>query len=633
MRCWLVGLSLLGVVWVLAGCGGDDSEPASSAGPPQSAAPSPAPPPPPAPPAPVLSAPASPGTESPAEPDLPAEDPTDVAPEDREEQSLANLEQLGEAMDQYAQKHKRLPAAAVCDARGRPLLSWRVALLPFLDEKQLFEEFELDQPWDSPHNRPLASRMPKVFKTPGGPAAPRTCYLVPVGPGTMFSQREGMRPGLVRDGMDNTLAIVEADADRAVIWTRPEDWQFIPAQPASGLGSLRNDGFLAAAGDAEAYKIPATLEPQVLRAVFTCTGREPIELAALVGRSGDGDGAPAVPSPTGLLARAREAMAAGRETDGLRYLLADAVVRADEEVIGSLRWSPGLKRPMLAARWGIALPGKPPEKKPVLQPRAGFNPEDHGLSDDFVPNPGMHQPRPAEVAGSLDRNPLEFWKESVDGPLIERLQTRVEQDFFGGWFQAFDKPPPAEESVQRSPGMVVMRIDDPMALRETAAREGLDLVLVAVMGAKPTRNGPPQTLYVLRIFDVSKDRAIWTSKPLSNLRVAAAKAAGDGGADPAGEFVDRMLKYVDAQLKLVEMPSINHEAAVRRAESLVGQRFDDPLLTLMELRYYQSKGLLTPEELAEYYTKILGPGDGPLLATGTEAQRRLIVERWLPREP
>ena len=94
-------------------------------------------------------------------------------------------------MVRFGETHGHLPAAAIQDREGRPLLSWRVAILPFIDQKDLYEEFRLDESWDSPHNAKLVERMPDVFASPAKPAekSGETRYLAPVGPGTIFAAR------------------------------------------------------------------------------------------------------------------------------------------------------------------------------------------------------------------------------------------------------------------------------------------------------------------------------------------------------------------------------------------------------------------------------------------------------------
>src|SRR5262249_31991555 len=140
-------------------------------------------------------------------------------------QSASNLKQLGFAMHNYHDTHGRLPPAVVHGADGKPVLSWRVLLLPFIEEHALFKQFHLDEPWDSPHNIRLLPQMPIIFKPFGGSAPPEsntTFYQVFVGKGTAFDGREGLRfDEDFPNGIANTFLIVEAGT--AVPWTKPED--------------------------------------------------------------------------------------------------------------------------------------------------------------------------------------------------------------------------------------------------------------------------------------------------------------------------------------------------------------------------------------------------------------------------
>src|SRR5262249_52947907 len=146
--------------------------------------------------------------------------------------------------------NKRFPAAAIVDKDGKPLLSWRVAILPYLDEKELYEQFHLDEPWDSEHNRKLIDRMPAVYTNPElGALGQKTVYLAPAGDGTMFADKKGMTLKSIVDGTSNTIMLVEADADHAVEWTKPDDLKFDPKQPTAGLTGIRPGAFLALFAD------------------------------------------------------------------------------------------------------------------------------------------------------------------------------------------------------------------------------------------------------------------------------------------------------------------------------------------------------------------------------------------------
>jgi hypothetical protein len=79
--------------------------------------------------------------------------------------SQNNLKQLGIAIHSYHDVHGFLPTD-VRDADGKPLLSWRVLLLPYLEQEPLYRRFKLDEPWDSENNKPLLALMPEVLRSP-----------------------------------------------------------------------------------------------------------------------------------------------------------------------------------------------------------------------------------------------------------------------------------------------------------------------------------------------------------------------------------------------------------------------------------------------------------------------------------
>lgn len=159
----------------------------------------------------------------------------------RRAQSSNNLKQIALAMMQFEGQYKYFPAAATYDASGKPLLSWRVFILPYLgpEEGKLYEQFKLDEPWDSPHNRALIEKMPAVFAHAGlsGPQyAGKTVYLAPVGDQTLINAKQGSRLADCTDGTANTVMLVEASPENAVEWTRPQDLTIDSANPLAGMG-------------------------------------------------------------------------------------------------------------------------------------------------------------------------------------------------------------------------------------------------------------------------------------------------------------------------------------------------------------------------------------------------------------
>jgi hypothetical protein len=77
-------------------------------------------------------------------------------------QSQNNLKQIGIAIHNYHDTNNKMPADIV-DKDGKAILSWRVLLLPYLEEEPLYKEFKLDEPWDSKTNKALIERIPKTF--------------------------------------------------------------------------------------------------------------------------------------------------------------------------------------------------------------------------------------------------------------------------------------------------------------------------------------------------------------------------------------------------------------------------------------------------------------------------------------
>lgn len=208
--------------------------------------------------------------------------PLEMARQDaRRSHSMNNLKRIGIAMHLYQDKYKQFPTPASYDASGRPLLSWRVHLLPFLDQEDLYKRFHLDEPWDSEHNRQLIAEMPPVYRSPmlGDAEAGRTSYVVPVGEGTMFPGGKGTTFKDVPDGMSNTIMAVEVDPEKAVVWTSPEDLPFDPAQPARGLGGPYPAGVEALVGDGAIRMIPQEMlnDLEMLRRLFLINDRQPVK--------------------------------------------------------------------------------------------------------------------------------------------------------------------------------------------------------------------------------------------------------------------------------------------------------------------------------------------------------------------
>jgi prepilin-type processing-associated H-X9-DG protein len=197
----------------------------------------------------------------------------------RRAQCVNNLKQIALAYHNYASANGAFPAPALTDKDGKPLLSWRVAILPYIDEATLYNKFKLDEPWDSPNNKPLINQMPNVYMCPSRSRAEpnTTTYRVFVGPGALFQKGQGTALADITDGTSNTIMVVEAK--EAVPWTKPDaELPFDQAAAAAlnGAGSSHPGGFNVAFADGSVRFIKMSISLDVFKALITRAGGEVI---------------------------------------------------------------------------------------------------------------------------------------------------------------------------------------------------------------------------------------------------------------------------------------------------------------------------------------------------------------------
>jgi hypothetical protein len=147
---------------------------------------------------------------------------------------MNNLKQIVLALHNYESTYQILPNG-IKDEQGQLLLSWRVQILPYLEQGPLFQKFKLDEPWDSPHNKPLLAHMPGVFKVGIEPeGSTDTYYQMFTGVGTICDHTTEVRLHNIPDGTSNTLAVAEIGPP--VPWSKPAD---VPYSMRKALPVLR----------------------------------------------------------------------------------------------------------------------------------------------------------------------------------------------------------------------------------------------------------------------------------------------------------------------------------------------------------------------------------------------------------
>ncbi len=195
-----------------------------------------------------------------------------------------NLKQLGLAMHNYESANAHFPPPAVTGKKGKPLLSWRVAVLPYVEQDNLMRQFKMDEAWDSEHNLKVLkdNPMPAVFALPGvtKEGDKETFYRVFVGNGAAFEPLKNLTfPGSFTDGTSNTLLI--ATAATSVPWTKPDELAFDPRATAEELKKLLRmdgDGCNVVFADGSVRFLRSTIDVANLKGIITRSGGEVLNL-------------------------------------------------------------------------------------------------------------------------------------------------------------------------------------------------------------------------------------------------------------------------------------------------------------------------------------------------------------------
>ncbi len=191
-------------------------------------------------------------------------------------QGQNNLKQLALAAHNFESAYRKMPAAWTADKEGQPLLSWRVQMLPWLEQQGLYDQFNHDEPWDSAHNIQLLEQMPATFRCPSSTAAPGETVYRAVGgndgilapPTGGNGQAGGVGFADIHDGTSNTIMIVEASDMLAVPWTKPDEGILPDGEELWNLFGQYPGGFSAAFGDGSVQFLPSSIDFEALKSMM-----------------------------------------------------------------------------------------------------------------------------------------------------------------------------------------------------------------------------------------------------------------------------------------------------------------------------------------------------------------------------
>jgi hypothetical protein len=195
--------------------------------------------------------------------------------------SQNNLKQIALGIINYADANKGMMPNNIYDQNGKPLLSWRVQILPYLEQANLYQQFKLDEPWDSEHNKKLSETIVKVYAPIRGKAkAGETYYQGFVGEKAVFGPKNKMCfPASFADGTSNTALVFEAG--EPITWTKPDELIFDEKKALPKLGEMFDGEFNVALADGSVLRCKKDPDEGELRKLIMPADGQPIDMKKL----------------------------------------------------------------------------------------------------------------------------------------------------------------------------------------------------------------------------------------------------------------------------------------------------------------------------------------------------------------
>jgi hypothetical protein len=196
-----------------------------------------------------------------------------------------NLKRIGLGLHNHHDVYNNFPPAIIRDSNGNPLLSWRVAILPYVDERALYDQFDLTKAWDDPANLHLLDQMPDVYRRLGSTGNDNyTDFAAPLGPNAAFTETGTLKFRDITDGTSNTLFVAET-AQANIPWTAPVDVD-LNTNPGiddpNGFSSDLENVIMVSFVDASVLFLEKDAPQTLVDALLTRNGGEIIDYSSIV---------------------------------------------------------------------------------------------------------------------------------------------------------------------------------------------------------------------------------------------------------------------------------------------------------------------------------------------------------------
>ena len=206
--------------------------------------------------------------------------PAVQSPESRSRRPMCfyKLREIGLAFHSYESGHGHFPPAYIADEDGKPMHSWRVLLLPYLEHKELFDRYDMDEPWNGPNNSKLHDEIIELYHCPRSGSDPQyTDYVLITGEGTCFVGDQTMGFDDITDGASSTILATEINGSR-IHWMQPQDIsreEFLALESTGGKVATNHPGGRnILLFDNSTHCIPSDANPAELKKLTTSAGGE-----------------------------------------------------------------------------------------------------------------------------------------------------------------------------------------------------------------------------------------------------------------------------------------------------------------------------------------------------------------------